>query len=56
MKLQGELTAQGKHMHYLLGKIIYQQYWEQLFSGTEYENKFDQSQFYVKSTDFNRTI
>lgn len=43
-------------MHYLLGKIIYEHYWDQLFKGTPYENSFSQSQIYVKSTDYNRTI
>lgn len=32
--LRGELTLQGKHMQYLLGKIIYEKYWDQLFAGT----------------------
>jgi len=32
----GELTSQGKHMHYLLGQIIYDKYWKQLWGGTEY--------------------
>lgn len=32
--LKGELTLQGKHMQYLLGKIIYEKYWNQLFAGT----------------------
>lgn len=30
----GELTTQGKNMHYLLGQKIYQQYWNDLFEGT----------------------
>ena len=43
-------------MQYLLGQIIYDQYWEKLFEGTPYLHKYNQSQFYVKSTDYNRTI
>lgn len=56
MGVVGELTTEGKNMHYLLGKIIYETYWDQLFKGTPYENVYSQSQFYVKSTDKNRTI
>ena len=52
----GELTVEGKNMHYFLGKIIYRKYWSQLFQGTPYENAYNQSQFYIKSTDVNRTI
>lgn len=43
-------------MHYMLGKILYDKYWDQLFKGTPYEQKYGQTQFYVKSTDVNRTI
>ena len=43
-------------MHYFLGRIIYEKYWESLFNGTEYLNQYNQTQFYVKSTDVNRTI
>lgn len=43
-------------MHYILGKIMYDKYWRQLFNGTEYINKYHPSQMYVKSTNFNRTI
>jgi hypothetical protein len=32
----GELTLQGKHMHYILGKIIYDKYWKQIWGGTQY--------------------
>jgi hypothetical protein len=39
-------------MHYVLGQQLYRQYWSQLFS----DNKYNQSRFYVKSTDVNRTI
>ena len=31
---EGELTTQGKNMHYQLGKKIYQKYWGDLFGGT----------------------
>lgn len=49
----GELTSQGKAMHYMLGQLLYNEYWEKLF-GT---NKvYNQSKFYFKSTDVNRTI
>lgn len=49
----GELTKQGKSMHYLLGQGLYNEYYSRLF-GT---NKvYNQSKFYVKSTDVNRTI
>ena len=49
----GELTTQGKNMHYNLGKKIYQAYWRDLF-GTE--GDYNQSKFYIKATDVNRTI
>jgi hypothetical protein len=26
--LMGELTTQGKHMQYILGRIMYDQYWK----------------------------
>jgi len=52
----GELTTQGKHMQYILGKIIYHKYWKQLFEGTEFMNKYNPSLIYVKSTNINRTI
>lgn len=32
----GELTPQGKSMHYLLGKALHQRYWKLLFENTEY--------------------
>jgi hypothetical protein len=54
--LMGELTTQGKHMQYILGKIMYDQYWKQLFAGTDNLNKYNPSLIYVKSTNFNRTI
>jgi hypothetical protein len=31
----GELTTQGKNMHYVLGKILYKKYWKALFQGTD---------------------
>ncbi len=43
-------------MHYALGKILYKKYWSLLFNNTPYLNKYNQTQFYVKSTDVNRTI
>jgi len=43
-------------MHYVLGKLIYDKYWAQLFEGTQYMQKYHPSQFYVKSTNVNRTI
>lgn len=52
----GELTTGGKNMHYLLGKKIYQTYWSQLFGGSPKQNIYNQSKFYFKSTDFNRTL
>lgn len=55
-KIRGELTLQGKHMHYILGKIMYDKYWKLLFANTEYIDKYDPNQIYVKSTNFNRTI
>jgi hypothetical protein len=48
----GELTKQGKRMHYMLGKIIFGQYWQAL----ELPLAYNSSQLYVKSTDVNRTI
>lgn len=50
-----DLTKQGKHMHYLLGKHIYKQYWKSLFGD---KNKFEDiaDQIYVFSTNTNRTI
>lgn len=52
----GELTTQGKNMHYMLGKILYKKYWKALFQGTEAEYKVDHKLIYVKSTNVNRTI
>ena len=40
-------------MHYMLGKLLYKDYWGRLFG----DNKvYNQSKFYFKSTDVNRTI
>lgn len=49
----GELTSQGKAMHYMLGKLLFQDYWGRLFGSS---NSYNQSKFYFKSTDVNRTI
>jgi len=43
-------------MQYILGKIMYEQYWKQLFAGTEYIDRYHPSIIYVKSTNVNRTI
>jgi hypothetical protein len=43
-------------MHYILGQSLYKNYWNQLFGSTPYMNAYNQSKFYVKSTNFNRTI
>ncbi len=43
-------------MHYLLGNKIYGQYWDKLFNNTNYFDQYNQSKFYIKSTDVNRTI
>jgi hypothetical protein len=43
-------------MHYLLGRKIYDQYWKELFEGTEFFDRYNNSKFYIKSTDLNRTI
>lgn len=52
----GELTKQGKSMHYILGQALYKRYWSQLFKDTKYVSTYNQSKFYVKSTNVNRTI
>jgi hypothetical protein len=49
----GELTTQGKAMHYMLGKMLYRDYWGKLFGQN---TRYNQSKFYFKSTDVNRTI
>jgi hypothetical protein len=54
--MTGELTNEGKHQHYVLGKILYAKYWKRLFGGTEYEFKYHQSQILVRSTSNNRTL
>ncbi len=43
-------------MHYVLGQIVYEQYYLELFKNTSYQNSYNQSKFYIKSTDVNRTI
>jgi hypothetical protein len=55
-KSVGELTTQGKKMHYLLGREIYKQYWVRLFGGTPYNDYYNNTKFFIKSTDVNRTI
>jgi hypothetical protein len=52
----GELSRQGKSMHYILGQSLYAAYWERLFGGTPYANVYNQSKFYARSTNYNRTI
>ena len=54
--MNGELTNEGKHMQYLLGRAMYDKYWVQLFNGTPYLQKYHPSQIYVRSTNLNRTI
>jgi len=43
-------------MHYILGQKLYDEYWMKLFANTSFEKTFNQSKFYVKSTNFHRTI
>ena len=43
-------------MHYLLGKRIYEKYWNDLFRSTPYQDNYNQSKFFFKSTNVNRTI
>lgn len=43
-------------MHYLLGKTLFDEYWGKLFDNTVYYDKYNQSKFFIKSTDVNRTI
>jgi hypothetical protein len=43
-------------MHYLLGKKLYDIYWEKLFAGTPFQYRYNRSKFLVKSTNYNRTI
>lgn len=52
----GELTSLGKSMHYILGQSLYKEYWNKLFANTPFFNTYNQSKFYVKSTNVNRTI
>ena len=49
----GELTSEGKAMHYMLGKMLFKDYWQKLFGDNL---NYNQSKFYFKSTDVNRTI
>jgi hypothetical protein len=48
-----ELTSQGRSMHYILGRLIYEKYWDELFEGASHLNA---SEILVKSTYLNRTI
>lgn len=43
-------------MHYLLGKKLYEQYWDKLFKGTPFEYRYNQSKFYIRSTNLDRTL
>ncbi len=43
-------------MHHMLGKKVYEKYWDQIFKDTPYDSVYNQSKFYIKSTDVNRTI
>lgn len=52
----GELTTQGKKMHYLLGKAVRDAYWSKLFTNPIYNEGFNNTKFYFKSTDVNRTF
>jgi hypothetical protein len=51
--IRKELTSQGRSMHYLLGKLLYEKYWGDLFAGA---TRLNSSELFVKSTDVNRTI
>lgn len=50
--MAGELTDEGKRMHYLLGKKLYKDYWESLGMN----NTYNSSYVFIKSTNFNRTL
>ncbi len=56
MNSAGELTKQGRSMHYILGQNLHKTYWNKLFDGSPYLSTYNQSKFYVKSTNVNRTI
>ena len=43
-------------MHYVLGQSLYKEYWNKLFSDPKINKTYNQSKFYVKSTNVNRTI
>lgn len=49
---EGELTKQGKSMHFVLGQLMKKTYWDQLFG----QDPFEPNNFYIRSTDVNRTI
>lgn len=36
----GQLTVEGKAMHFYLGKEIYRKYWKALFAGTPDQNAY----------------
>ena len=40
-------------MHYVLGGHLFHEYWDRIFGSLR---EYNQSKFYVKSTDVNRTI
>ena len=40
-------------MHYILGRQLFSQYWDRLFGSVR---EYNQSKFFVKSTNVNRTI
>lgn len=56
LRTTGELTKLGKSMHYILGQTLYKEYWSKLFKDPLVSNSYNQSKFYVKSTNVNRTI
>ena len=43
-------------MHHYLGKKLYEVYWSKLFGGMPFQHRYNQSKFYVQSTNYNRTI
>ena len=50
--MAGELTNEGKRMHYLLGQRLKKDYWERL----GLNNTYNSSYVYIKSTNVNRTL
>ena len=53
---KGELSIIGKKMHYKLGRIIHERYWQLLFKDSESTGTFQESWFSVVSTPRSRTI